>query len=308
MNRLPDFEAWAVFAKVAETGSFARAAAELGLSRATVSKAVARLEARLGARLFHRSSRRLALSEAGRVLAGRAAALLAGGEEAEAAALAQSAGPRGRLRLTAPMTFGMRHLAPALPDFMAAYPDIALDLTLSDRIEDLIAGGYDAALRIAALPDSRLVARRLCGIETWTVAAPAYLARHGRPARPRDLARHACFTYAYSRAESWRFADAQGGEETVAVAGPFRANNGDALVPALVAGHGIALLPDFIVWREVADGRLERILPGWSVPQTPLQVVMPPGGPRPPKVAVLLDFLVARFSDATVPWREAAAR
>jgi len=306
MRTLPDLEAWAVFAKVAETGSFARAAAELGVSRATVSKAVARLEHRLGARLFHRSSRRLALSEAGRDLAGRAAALLTSAEEAEAAALAQSAGPRGRLRIAAPMTFGTRYVAPALPDFMAAYPDISVDLSLSDRVEDLIAGGFDAALRIAALPDSSLVARRLCTIAGWVVAAPSYLARRGRPDRPRDLARHACFTYAYLPAETWRFTDPDGTEETVAVSGPLRANNGEALVPAAVAGHGIAMLPDFIVWQEAADGRLERLLPEWSLPTAPLHVVMPPGGPRPPKVAVLVDFLVARFSDPQVPWRKAA--
>lgn len=304
--RLPDFEGWAVFAKVAETGSFARAAAELGLSRATTSKAVTRLEARLGTRLFHRSSRRLSLSEAGRALRDRAAALLAAGEDAEAVALAEAAAPRGRLRLTAPMTFGIRHLAPALPDFLAAYPDITIDLMLSDKVEDLLAGGYDAALRIAALPDSRLLARRLCGIEGWLVAAPSYLARHGRPARPRDLTRHACFTYAYLPAENWRFMDLHGIEETVAVSGPLRVNNGDVLMPSLVAGHGIALLPDFIVWREVAAGLIERILPDWSSPPTPLQVVMPPGGPRPPKVTVLIDFLVAHFSDARVPWRAAA--
>jgi DNA-binding transcriptional LysR family regulator len=304
MRNLPDFEGWAVFAKVAEAGSFAHAASELGLSRATVSKALARLEARLGTRLFHRSSRRLALSEAGRLLAARAAAILAGAEAAEAEALAQSAGPRGRLRLAAPMTFGIRYLAPSLPAFLAAYPDISIDLALGDKVEDLIAGGYDAALRIAALPDSSLVARRLCTIEGWLVAAPSYLERRGRPARPRDLAHHACFSYAYLPAETWRFTDAKGAEETVVVSGPLRANNGDVLIPALVAGHGIALLPDFIVWEEVARGALERVLPEWSLPQTPLHVVTPPGGPRPPKVAVLVEYLIAAFSDARVPWRQ----
>jgi len=296
MAKLPDFEALAIFAKVVELRSFAAAASELVLSKATVSKAVSRLEERLGARLFNRTSRRLALTDAGQRLATRAARLLADGEEAENEALAQSTAPRGLVRLAVPMTFGVKKVAPLLPEFLAQYPDVSIDLHLSDATVDLIGEGFDAALRIARLPDSSLIARRLCAMPRHTVAAPSYLKRHGRPTHPMHLAQHKCFGYAYLSTNIWHFTNAAGEQASVRPAGPLRANNGEAVMPALIAGLGIADLPDFIVGEAIASGEVEVILKGWRQPEGAVHLVTPPGGPRPARVEVLADFLVRHFA------------
>jgi DNA-binding transcriptional LysR family regulator len=285
MSKLPDFEALAIFAKVVEMRSFAGAAAELVLSKATVSKAVTRLE-----------QRQLALTDAGQKLSERAAQLLMDGEAAENEALAQSVMPRGLVRLAVPMTFGVRVVAPLLPEFLAAYPDVSVDLHLSDAMVDLIGEGFDAGLRIARLPDSSLVARRLCGMPRYTVAAPSYLKKYGCPTHPMHLAQHRCFGYAYlASAGVWHYVNAKGEQAAVRPSGPLRVNNGEAIMPALLAGLGIADLPEFFAGDAIADGRLKVILKDWKQPEGAVHLVMPPGGPRPARVEVLADFLAAKL-------------
>jgi DNA-binding transcriptional LysR family regulator len=300
MSKLPDLEGLAIFAKVVEMRSFAAAASELKLSKATVSKAVSRLEARLGARLINRTSRRLALTDAGRQLSSRAAHILAEGEAAEDHTLAQSTAPRGLVRLAAPMSFGVLHVAPLLPEFLAAYPEVSIDLHLSDETVDVIGDGFDAAIRIAALPDSSLVARRLCGMPTYLVGAPAYLSKHGRPKHPLHLAGHRCIGYAYATTrDTWHFTNKAGESATVRPSGPLRVNNGDAMMPALIAGVGLGVLPEFVVRDALADGRLERLLPDWSLPSGAVHWIAPPGGPRPKRVEVLGDFFTKKLSRRT---------
>src|SRR5258707_7657590 len=288
MSKLPDFEGLAIFAKVVELRSFAAASAELALSKATVSKAVSRLEERLGARLFNRTSRRLALTDAGQKLSAHAARLLADGEAVENEALSQSTAPRGVVRLAVPMTFGVKAVAPLLPEFLAAYPEVSIDLHLSDATVDLIGDGFDAGLRIARLPDSSLIARRLCAMPRYTVAAPSYLKRHGRPTHPMHLAEHKCFGYTYlSTAGVWHYTNAAGEQACVRPAGQRRVHNGEALLPSVTPRLGTANLPGFIVGDAIASGAVEVILEGWKQPEGAVHLVTPPGGPRPARVEVL---------------------
>ncbi len=298
MAKLPDFEGLAVFAKVVETRSFAGAARELSLSKATVSKAVSRLEAKLGTRLFNRTSRRLALTDAGRLLSAPAAKILQEAEAAENETLSQSISPRGLVRLAVPMSFGLLAVAPIMPEFLKTYPDVQVDLHLSDAMVDVIGEGFDAVLRIATLPDSSLVARRLCSVERHLVAAPSYLKEHGRPKHPMALAEHACLGYAYLLTpDTWTFTHKSGEQATVHPSGgPLRVNNGDAMLPALIAGLGLGVLPDFILREAMASGALERVLPEWSLPTSGLHWVTPPGGPKPARIEVLADFFAKKLS------------
>lgn len=294
--RLPDFEAWAIFASVVENRSFTGAADALGLSKATVSKAVTRLEQHLGTALFHRTSRRLSLTESGETLSAHAARILAEAEAAEEAARDEASSPAGLVRVAAPMTFGLLHVGPAIADFLAQYPGIKVDLHLSDEKVDIIDGGFDIALRIAALPDSSLRARRLGPVHAHIIAAPSYFERHGRPHHPADLARHACIRYAYTNnPDLWRFRGPDGEEAVVRIDGPLRCNSGEAMLPALRAGLGISRLPGFIVDADIAAGNLETVLEDWAIDPVALHLLSPPGGPRPVRVRLLIDFLTQRF-------------
>ena len=292
--RLPDLEAWAIFASVVEHRSFSGAADAIGVSKATVSKAVSRLEQRLGQTLFHRTSRRLSLTEGGRTLAEHAQRLLADAVAAEEAAHNSATEPSGLVRVTAPMTLGLLAVAPAVAEFLAENPGIQVDLNLSDAKIDIVAEGIDIALRIADLPDSSLRARRLGPIRAHVVAAPAYLARAGTPTHPSQLGEHACLAYT-NVSGPWRFYGPGGAEVTVRPEGPLRANSGDALLPTLRAGLAIGMLPDFIVDRDIADGTLQPILTDWWGPALALHLMTPPGALRPARVERLIEFLTNRF-------------
>jgi len=299
MPRLPDLEAWAVFAKVAETGSFVHAAADLGISKATASKAVARLEARIGASLLNRTSRRLALTDAGQHAAVSAARILAEGEALEKEAGSQADVPQGLVRVAAPMSFGIAFIAPLLPELFAAYPLVSIDLHLADEQVDLIGGGFDLALRIAALADSSLRTRRVCQVRRLLIGAPSYFERNGRPAHPRDLAGHTCLGYAnLPTPDRWRFSNTLGEQAAVSPHGPLRANNGDVLRPILLAGLGLAVQPEFLIWEDLAAGRLEAVMADWSMPPIALNIVTPPSSHRPARVDAVIEFLARRLSGA----------
>ncbi|PDT22612.1 LysR family transcriptional regulator [Rhizobium hidalgonense] len=303
MTKFPDFEGLAMFAKVAEERSFARAAKTLGVSVPTVSRAVARLEERLGARLFNRTSRQLALTDFGLRLVDSASRLYAEAEAAEDAARELSSSPRGMIRLAVPMAFGTRWLAPILPDFFELYPDISIDLHMSDAAVDLVGDGFDAALRIAVLQDSSLVARRLTPVARFILAAPSYLEKHGTPAHPSELTAHHCLGYAYRpRQDIWHLRNEAGEEETVIPTGPLRATNSQALIPMALRGLGIVELPEFMAHEYLADGRLKAILSDWKLLSGALYFVTPSARTRPAKVEVLSDFMVARLSNPSWRW------
>jgi DNA-binding transcriptional LysR family regulator len=301
MTKLPDFEAWAVFAKVAREGSFASAARELGLSQATVSKAITRLESRLKTALFQRSSRKLSLTESGRVAVARASLILEEGEAIEEEVMAQAANPSGLIRVAAPMSFGIGHLAPVLPEFMSSYPDISLEVDFRDEMVDLIQGRYDLALRIATLADSSLRAQRLCAVRILLVGSPEYLRRHGSPEHPRDLGAHRALSYANSATgDAWRFRHRTHGDFSVGMQAPLRVNNAEALTPVLLAGLGLALQPEFLVWRELKSGALESVMPEWEAPAIAMHIVTPSNRARPKRVQLLIDHVVRSLAHA--PW------
>ncbi len=287
------------FVAVAETGSFTVAAGRLGLSRAMTSRHVQTLEDRLGVRLLHRTTRRVSPTEAGLGYLERARRLLADFDEAETEVRGERAAPRGTLRVNAPVSFGRTHLAAALPGFLARYPDLAVEVTVNDRVVDLIEEGYDVAIRIGRLGDSSLVARRLGTVATRMAASPGYLARHGTPAGPADLAGHLCLGYAYS-AGSWRLVHPDGREDTVRFDGPLSANNGDILTEAAAGGAGIVIQPDFILAPYLADGRLVPVLQEWTRPDLGIYAVHHQSRHVAAKVRAFVDHLVDRFRDS--PW------
>lgn len=286
-----------VFAKVVEALSFSGAAKSLGLSKSAVSKQVSQLEERLGARLLNRTTRRLVLTEVGRVYYEHAARVLTEAEAAERAVSNLSEAPRGVLKLNVPMSFGFLHIAPALPEFLATAPELRVELALSDRYVDLMDEGFDLAVRIARDPlaDSSLVARRLAPSRMVVCASPEYLAKHGEPRHPDDLKQHCCLGYTYAAMpDEWPF-EVDGKPYTVKVRGPIRANNGDALHAAALNHAGLVVSPTFICGPDLQKGTLRAVLCDYAPWQSSIYAVYPSGRHLTPKVRAFIDFLARRF-------------
>jgi DNA-binding transcriptional LysR family regulator len=287
--------AMAAFTQVVDAGSLSVAARRLGLSRSAVSKQLAQLEDRLGARLLQRTTRRLALTEAGAEFYARCTRIVHEVEEAERGVGRLHAAPRGLLKVNAPMTFGHRHLVPAIAEFLPRYPDVQVETTLNDQIVNVIEGGFDVTIRVAVLADSSMIARRLAPNRIVVCGAPAYFAAHGRPRTPRDLVHHNCLHYTYlSTGTLWHFIGPRGAQ-SVEASGTFRANNGDALQAAARAGVGLVQLPAFIVGADLATGALETVLERYEDRTTSIWALYPTTRHLSPKVRVFLDFLAARF-------------
>tara|TARA_R110002033_G_scaffold24385_9_gene56953 strand:+ start:3293 stop:4183 length:891 start_codon:yes stop_codon:yes gene_type:complete len=289
---LPDYEAWAIFATVARLGSFTAAADELALSKPTISKAISRLEQSLGTVLFHRTSRKISLSTAGKSLLPHAQQIARDGETAMEAARDTTHLLRGKVRLAAPLSYGISHLAPVIADFMCAYPEITVDLQLDDARVDLVDEGFDCAIRIAALPDSSLRAIRLREVTGYFIAAPLYIKRMGQPEAPAELADHDCFLYSNTPSPAfWQITGPDGQIANVRPKCRFQSNNGDVMLPALVAGRGIGYLPDFLCQPALDAGDLVNVLPGWHMGDIALNIIMPPSPLRPARVDALVNFL-----------------
>jgi len=290
------FAALTVFVKVVETGSFARAAQRLDVSVSSVSRHVSELEAHLDARLLNRTTRRLSLTESGRVFHERCIQLLADLEEAEESASAATIKPRGTLRLTSSITFGERYLASAITEFITRYPAMRFDVELSDRAVDLVDEGFDIAVRIGPIGSQNVVGRKIGETRLVCCAAPSYLARHGEPRTPEELSSHACLTYEYSSLRNvWPFRDRDGRDRNVRVAGPVNANNGRFLTALAAEGAAIVNEPDFIVGPDVMAGRLTPILRAFAPPPASIYVVYPSRRHLSAKVRAFTDFLAARF-------------
>lgn len=301
MPQMPDFEAWAIFAKVAEKGSFSQAADELGLAKTTVSKAVTRLEERMRTTLLHRTTRQLSLTESGRLSLERAARIFTDGLAVESEILEEAAIPRGLVRIASTVAFGIDQLAGVLPAFMKRYPEVEIDLCLTDDRVDLVAESFDVALRIGPAADSSMRISRLFSFRVPVVGSPEYFDKHGRPKHPGELSKMPALIFTHILgADLWHFSHPKHGVCDVQVEGPIRVNNGVAAVPALVAGIGMTAVPEAYVWRELKDGRLEAVLPEWTVAPPPVHVLTPPGRARPARVRVLIEHLRTHF--AAQPW------
>ena len=299
MDRFTDIR---IFVHVVEFGTLSAAAHHLEIAKSAVSRRLAALEGRLGVQLFRRTTRRLSLTESGSGYYERCVRILADMEEAEAAVSQAHGALRGKLRVALPLSFGLRHLAPAINAFMEQHPQVEFDLDFNDRQVDLVQDGFDVAVRIARLADSSLVARPIAVIRHMVCGSPGYLARHGTPAHPADLEKHVCLAYSnLPNPGTWSWQDSTGKENSVRIPVGLRANNGDFLCAAAIAGKGLILHPTFYLHEAVAGGLLQPILTGYVWPRPSAYALYPPTRHLSTRVRAFVDFLVNRFS-GTPPW------
>lgn len=288
-----------IFCRIVEAGSFAAAAEQAGLSPSAISKIVTRTEKRLGVQLMTRTTRQLALTPEGDIYLARARDILSAIEDAEAEVARATASPSGRLRITCGTAFGNHLLLPALGEFRDRHPGIVIELGSTDRMVDLVAEQIDVAIRTGQLGDSSLVARRICESRRVICASPAYLARHGAPEVPADLARHNCMTVTtVPHLHAWPFVTPEGINRMM-VSGDFMSDSADALRAMAISGQGIIRLARFLVAADLAAGRLVQLLGAFEHPEVfPISAVMPPGRHRAPRVRAFVEFLVEKFSNA----------
>ncbi len=299
MDRLRAFE---VFVAVVAKNGFARAGAALSTSPANVTRYIGELESVLGTRLINRHSRKLSLTESGEALYQRARAILEDVAEAEAVTTAATLQPRGRLRINAPLSFGVLHLAPLWPKFTRRYPEVELEIALIDRVVDIVEEGFDLAVRISRTGSTAHVARKLASSRNIVCAAPAYLRKHGRPKTPAELASHACVGYTYAAtADEWNFTDDAGQDHAVNVSCVMHTNNGDTARAAALAGLGIIWQPTFLIGEDLRAGRLVPLLPGYRMPDIDVLAVYPTRRYLSAKVRVMIDFLASAFHGVP-PW------
>lgn len=289
------FNALSTFLQVAETGSFSAAGTVLSLSPSAVSKQISQLEDRLGARLFDRTTRSVHLTEVGRAFLERGRAALAALEEAEAAVTDLTQTPRGVLRVSMPVGFGRAHVAPLIPGFLTHHPEVSVELEQNDRVVNLVDEGFDAAVRMGGLADSSLIAKRVAPMRRIVCASPGYLARHGTPLVPRDLAHHACLVFAQAgRVMEWVFGDGAG-RHVVRVRGRLTSNSNETLIAAALAGHGLVRLSNYLLGEHLRNGRLVRLLEPYETHEAGVFAVYPAARHLSPKVRAFIDFLADRL-------------
>lgn len=299
---MDEFGAIPVFVAVVEHGGFSAAARARGISKSAVSKRINQLEKHLGVRLLHRTTRKLSLTEAGeRYFEHASQALIAAGQAEDAVTQLQG-DPQGKLRISSPMSFGRLHVAPLIPKLLQRYPRLQVELVMDDKKTDLVAAGFDIAIRSGRLPDSTLIARKLAPLRQVLCTSPEYIERCGKPATPSELSEHNCVLFSYSSdANKWTLYH-NDEPVTVLVSGNYRVNNSEALLDALKAGTGIGRLPTFVAGPDLKEGRLVQLFESYQIPDQTFYAVFPERQYLPAKVRAFLDFAIEHFGGDRPYW------